>query len=1252
MKNNLPFFDHCFDKKRLQKWISKLYYETKFTEDLTIVNFIEKLKQIGFEQATKAGVSIGIDDLQIPPTKFEILKQIEYKTQKSNRYLEMNRITALENFQNSISIWHRASEIIKKQVVEHFESTNTLNPVYMMAFSGARGNVSQVSQLVGMRGFMSDPEGNIIDYPIRSNFREGLTLTEYVISCYGARKGLVDTALRTADAGYLTRRLVDVAHSVVITCSDCQTKQGVWLSPIQEQNGTCLCSLEKRLTGRVLAEDIYLPINKKQKQTWSYFYRNQQIDQSKAKILASCFKRILVRSSLRCLKKKRVCQLCYGWTLPHAHLAPIGEAVGVLAAQSIGEPGTQLTMRTFHTGGVFSGSLSDEIQAPYSGIIQYHQTIQGAMCRMANGQLAFLTQEPGSFRILPQNKSQNIETILEMQFPVNSILFFKNQQIVQKGDCIIEFPNDEVEDTVLNTYTYYSKFSGKIKMAQSIKEPETQFITNPPPKIPKIEPFFEKAKSINPNFESFTIYAGQIYKSGLFFNMLPKTGDLINTKSIMNIHQIIHPSSGITKCKQNKIIVQKPILELNLGQFKFQKNIGYVIQHKQKSNMVLNITLPTFQKYKTKQNLKICFSTSERRNHYDSQICSSLTRSVVFETPISKTPMRKGKMITKKKIQTNKKKHKWPYISQTILFNLQKKSHLFGNKILDGIVFDNHLTLTEYQNPKLYSLQLDQQYLLEKSLMTKKYFVSKKVLQPFKGLTPILFQNSLFQPFFNNKVSFFQNSLFRQFKKAQHLQTRNFLELFGQMNKQKATFIRPLKLQKRLVRTELSIFERAKKCRSWNLMLKIPQNKDFESIASFLNCSNLFQNQYVIALEHSVPYSNPDLTYLMFSGKAGPLLQNQHLSKYKGEVLEWNQSPSGLNSLILTNKDTFTVRTNQKSRYCQIGDFVLHGKELAQNQLIPLNGKIVYMTKEYVKFQITERSLVASNSEFFVQSNQFLEKTKRIFTEPYSCLQMGDIVQGIPKIEEFFEARETKAGNPFFGNLHNRLKIRFAFYRKTLRYPIFIATRKSVYEIQQYIIDSIFKLYHSQGINISDKHLEIIVRQMTSKVKVTDFWVKGGPWIPLKHPVPTEFYSRGYIEKYQYKNLYGSFNVSYEPVVLGITKAALETDGFISAASFQETTRILSRAAIFRKKDYLKGLKQNVILGHIIPAGTAVRSNSRRGRFRAPKYMNVLLARQTLQVLTANYKWRNKMPQTVLDSMKPVRYSIIQMLCLEYLIKT
>jgi len=427
------FFNQCFDKGRIKNfvlWFLKNYGQTK-----TVI-LVEKLKDLGFEYASKAGISLGIDDLKIPPRKNSLIFEGERLTTNTIYQYARGEITGVERFQRLINTWHQTSESLKQEVIDYFEATDILNPVYMMAFSGARGNISQVRQLVGMRGLMSDPQGQIIDFPIRSNFREGLTLTEYLISSYGARKGIVDTALRTANAGYLTRRLVDVAQHVIISHFDCGTHRGIFLKDMKEGNKT-IYSLVQRVVGRILARDLIdTTVNKnvlKQSSNQSLLKpsgletkeenfenqksfsnddigtnysntiiakRNQEITLELAFLILKKFDKVFVRSPLTCETNQLICQLCYGWSLGQgSSLVSIGEAVGVIAAQSIGEPGTQLTMRTFHTGGVFSGDVSDQIRAPFTGIVEYPTAIPGTLIRTPEGKIAFFTKNEGFFFI-------------------------------------------------------------------------------------------------------------------------------------------------------------------------------------------------------------------------------------------------------------------------------------------------------------------------------------------------------------------------------------------------------------------------------------------------------------------------------------------------------------------------------------------------------------------------------------------------------------------------------------------------------------------------------------------------------------------------------------------------------------------------------------------------------------------------------------------------------------------------------------
>ncbi len=383
--SELPlFFDRCFDKNRIKTFIGWLL--ANFGENATVY-VVEKLKNLGFHFATEAGISLSIDDLQVPSNKNWFLSQAEKDIKRNQNNFQCGNLTPVEQSQQLLDRWHRTSEILRESVIQSFRLTNTLNPVYMMAFSGARGNISQVRQLVGMRGLMADPQGQIISFPIRSNFREGLTLTEYVISCYGARKGVVDTALRTADSGYLTRRLVDVSQHVVVWTFDCKTDAGIHLTEMKEGKKVIL-SLKKRILGRVLAQEIP-----------TIAFRNQQISAQLAQQIVSLREHVLVRSPLSCSVPNSVCQLCYGWSLSRGRIVSLGEAVGVIAAQSIGEPGTQLTMRTFHTGGVFSGDVIDEIRAPHDGWVRFLQPLLGQLIRTSHGKIAYLTRANGSFAI-------------------------------------------------------------------------------------------------------------------------------------------------------------------------------------------------------------------------------------------------------------------------------------------------------------------------------------------------------------------------------------------------------------------------------------------------------------------------------------------------------------------------------------------------------------------------------------------------------------------------------------------------------------------------------------------------------------------------------------------------------------------------------------------------------------------------------------------------------------------------------------
>ncbi len=364
-------------KKNISRLINSSYRQLGLKD--TVV-FADKLMYTGFAYATRAGVSIGIDDMLIPDEKRGILTEAEAEVLEIQEQYQSGLVTAGERYNKVVDIWSRTNERIAKAMMDTIGTEKvvnakgetidqkSMNSLYIMADSGARGSQAQIRQLAGMRGLMARPDGSIIETPIKANFREGLNVQEYFNSTHGARKGLADTALKTANSGYLTRRLVDVAQDVVITEVDCGTTEGLIMTPIVE-GGDVVEPLKDRVLGRVVAEDVFLPGNDED----PIVTRNTLLDEQwVAKLEDAGVQSIKVRSTISCESAFGVCARCYGRDLARGHLVNIGEAVGVIAAQSIGEPGTQLTMRTFHIGGAASRAAAvDNITVKTTGSVKF-----------------------------------------------------------------------------------------------------------------------------------------------------------------------------------------------------------------------------------------------------------------------------------------------------------------------------------------------------------------------------------------------------------------------------------------------------------------------------------------------------------------------------------------------------------------------------------------------------------------------------------------------------------------------------------------------------------------------------------------------------------------------------------------------------------------------------------------------------------------------------------------------------------------
>jgi DNA-directed RNA polymerase beta' subunit len=379
LPSGIPFamINKDMTKKEIGKLIEFIYKKSGRRD--TVV-FLDSLEQIGFRYATKSGVSISMVDMHIPTTKQNLIRHAEHEVSEVRKQYEDGLITQGERYNKIIDIWANVTEKVAEEMMkelgaeegrplseEELQERRLFNSIFMMADSGARGSTAQIRQLAGMRGLMAKPSGEIIETPIKANFREGLTPLEYFISTHGARKGLADTALKTANSGYLTRRLVDVAQDVIIYEDDCGTTDGILVTSLVE-GGEIIQPLEERLIGRMSVEDIRDPITKE-----IIIKKNQEIDEEiTQQIIEAGIDRVKIRSVLTCQSKYGVCTRCYGRDLGRGELVEKGESVGIIAAQSIGEPGTQLTMRTFHIGGAASKVVEQTIlEAKNSGTIKF-----------------------------------------------------------------------------------------------------------------------------------------------------------------------------------------------------------------------------------------------------------------------------------------------------------------------------------------------------------------------------------------------------------------------------------------------------------------------------------------------------------------------------------------------------------------------------------------------------------------------------------------------------------------------------------------------------------------------------------------------------------------------------------------------------------------------------------------------------------------------------------------------------------------
>ncbi len=427
LPEDMEFINERIDKGGLGDLINDLYDE--FGEEKTVKS-LDNIKELGYDFATRSGISIAVTDADIPEEKPKILKEADEEVDEIEEHYNRGAITEDERYHRVIDIWNQAKDDVTDALLDHLDEDNN---IYIMATSGARGNTSQISQLAGMRGLMADPSGRIIDLPIRSNFREGLNVLEFFLSTHGARKGLADTALRTADSGYLTRRLVDVSQDVIVKEEDCETEKGLYVEAIGGNGTQAVESLRERIAGRYAAEDLKDPASGEVIVERNEMIKKDHLD----KIEKADIDTVKIRSVITCESEHGVCTKCYGRNLATTNKVNIGESIGIVAAQSIGEPGTQLTMRTFHTGGVAGDDITQ-------GLPRVEELFEG---RTPKGH-AIMTEKEGKVKITQKRNSKRIVVTSDdgkkktYKIPYGSKLIVQEGEYVEPGDKLTEGPLD------------------------------------------------------------------------------------------------------------------------------------------------------------------------------------------------------------------------------------------------------------------------------------------------------------------------------------------------------------------------------------------------------------------------------------------------------------------------------------------------------------------------------------------------------------------------------------------------------------------------------------------------------------------------------------------------------------------------------------------------------------------------------------------------------------------------------------------
>ncbi len=1224
-KKQLEFINKVVDKKELNRLLAKVYAEQGMAKTGTLAN---SLKDLGFKYATLAGVTISISDLSVPEEKKGLIADAESQIEGATQRFLKGEITEVERYTKVIDTWSETTEKLTKSVVDNFDR---MNPVYMMAFSGARGNISQVRQLVGMRGLMADAQGQIIDLPIKSNFREGLSVTEYIISSYGARKGLVDTALKTADSGYLTRRLVDVAQDVIIQEADCGTTNGIMVAAIMEGESEIM-SLTDRIISRAAAINVVNEDGEVLVAAGEIFTPTLA-----DAVIQAGVKEVLVRSVLTCQTQVGICQKCYGWSLTSNKIVDVGEAIGIMAAQSIGEPGTQLTMRTFHTGGVFSSLGKRELfKAKHAG--EMTSKLPTREFRTRHGEIVDMTTRDCTLEIKTTDGKVD-----KYNLPYNTQLMIKTGDTVKKEQVFASFEPTAGRRTERATKDITANMSGEIWFDGFEADEKRDRQGN-------ISRTANRPGTI-------WVQAGDVYNLPTGARHLVEDGQVLNVGEMIAETHVVSEHGG-----EVRIPTDLEIEEQKVGKEVVKK----IVNGKELTIIIAGITPTNADLVQTKKEQLWKVGDDEETYIVKSPEGTSLENGSIVAELIDETMSvpTSGQIryldieVDEQRILTQPGKilflpEEIHQVSKDISLKVpgieSGMEVTAGTEIVKGvtcqtdgiveIVEENDIIREVVVRPgkrfrinDISTLNVD-----DGTVVSKGTEVAPGIVAVEDCVVTINFQ--IEEPededddIEDTSDLEYAEVLLRPYQEFL-VEPRKVNIAFDSTDPDNIAIVPVTQLQVKdgdkirhiegapILRTSLVLQMRGYLERLRSVAeIKVPANKKESANLKVVVLENLTIRRESPSGLGALAKTATQTQLLVEDGqvieKRTPVVKTQVITHTKGRVSLGNATgEKDVRRVLLITEDHETVLPTTKKSNLKAGDFVKQGQLLSDADESPVSGRVTEVSAKSVTVRDARPYLISGGTLLQVENRALTQRGDLIGSLIFERQKTGDIVQGLPRVEELLEGRKPKESaiiSPvdatveivweddvqrlFLGGLNGREEISIPVGANIIvedKQPVKtgqaitdgpinphdILLVSGIEAVRTYLVEEVQRVYRSQGVEIADKHIEVIVRQMTKKVRVDeagDTTLLGGELVDEKYGAECNRAVEG---------KEGKLLAEYHPVLLGITKASLNTESFISAASFQETTRVLTEAAVEGKRDFLRGLKENVIIGRLIPAGT------------------------------------------------------------------